>query len=234
MGLGSLVLGGAGFVNDLISGGRAQRAQRRQFAEFRKNLALTRENNLALERIARGELRVGLDNARDLFKNSIAALAADGSASSRRSLEMIERAVADQMVRDRQRGIQGSTQSATNQSRIQREAFRASLDAEAERNRAIAQAQAGLAGFEVDATQALNASLRREGAIQKEFTDSLNAGLQSLSIGASSTAGGLSTLGAELDNLFASRASSTARTLDQFQVAGTVGAKTALAAFGLR
>ena len=237
MGIASLVLGGAGLVNDIIGGGRAQREQKRLFDEFRKNLAITRENNLALERISRGELRVSLGNARELFKNSIAALSAEGSASSRRSLELIQREIADQQVRDRQRGIQGSSQSAVNESRIAREAFRASLDAEAGRNRAIAEAQASLAGFEVDATQALNASRRNEAQIQQDFTNSLNRALENTRVVAPSTAEGLSTLGAELDDLFDKGGGGLVGlgevTIDQARLAGTTGAQAAFAALGL-
>jgi hypothetical protein len=167
-----------GAASDIINGGRARKASQRRFLQFQADLARREQQTTALERIARGEIRVGLDEGKQLFKDALQAVAASGNAGVRRSIE--DGAVRDAQSRlaMRRQGMQGGSALATSQALTEQERFRAQLDASANRSGALAQLLTSQAAFSQQGAMAMADSLRREAAIGAQAGQELRGALE--------------------------------------------------------
>ena len=184
------IMGGA-MVFDAIGGSRAARKQKKLFRDFQRSLVKREEQQIGLERIARGELQVSLAEGSKMFDLTMKAISASNSVASRRLLEDINRREAEAQVRGRQRGLMGSSATSTEALGREREVFRAALDAETARSAQIGQVLQGKAQFEANARGQIANSFRAEGAIGADAGRELRRALEGTTVQHSPISGGV-------------------------------------------
>lgn len=194
------IMGGS-MVFDAIGGSRAASKQKKLFKEFQRSLVRREQEQIGLERIARGELQVSLAEGSKMFDLTMKAISASDSVASRRLLEDINRRQAEAEVRGRQRGLMGSSATATEALGREREVFRAALDAETSRSARMGQVLQAKAGFETNARGAIANSFRAEGAIGAESGRELRRALEGSTVQHSPISGGVGQLLGQLGML---------------------------------
>ncbi len=198
--LGELIMGG-GMVADLIGGSRAKRKQERLWQQFQADLRKREAEQVHLERVARGEIQTSLAESKHLFGQTMAAISASSSVASRRLMEDLNRREAAAGVRGRQRGMMGSSATATMALAQERDVFRAALDAEINRSAKMGQVMQAQAGHEAQIRGDIANSYRREGNIGAQAGQEYRSALENSQVGYTPISGGLGQLLGQLGML---------------------------------
>lgn len=181
MAIGS-ALAGAGAVFDIANGFKAQREQKKLFDRFMADLARREEEQKALEAIARGTIRVGLDEGKQLYKNALASVVSSGNAANRMAIEGAAYNNARMVQQLNRRGMLGSSFGASALVMQERENLRAQLDAAGNRGNSIAQLLSRQAQFEMQAADQLASSYRREGQIGAQYGAEYRSALENTQV----------------------------------------------------
>lgn len=163
--IASLGLQGIGAVTDLINGGAAARRQKRLFEQYQADMARREQKTLALEAIARGEIRVSLEQGKQLYRDALQSLTSSGNAAMRTATEQAAYRDAQTRVGIQRSGMLGGTAGSVAQSMTERERLRAQLDASGARGGSLAQLLSSQAQFEMNGANAIANSYRNEANI---------------------------------------------------------------------
>lgn len=194
---GTMILG-ASMVSDFFGGLSAKKKQEKRFREFQQSVAKREREQIALERIARGEIQTSLAESKHLFNLTLGAISASGSMESRRFLEDLARREAVANVQARQRGMQGSTATAAAALANEREMFRGAMDAEANRSARMGQVFQQQIGVNAGLRGDLANSYRQEGRIRDEAGAKMQRALENTQVNYNPNTPGVAQLLAQL------------------------------------